>query len=372
MAGPDRTLAKPLTTQFVKRQPRLTKPLELKKRPRPKRRATRRTMVAVKARGDQLMTATQIRTPRVLQGLARPSSPLARSTYFASDAAEPSAVAQAVESSREPKKSIDTSLEMLDVGAMDTGQYHAMVIQDPGDRRSVRGFFHLHPVYSVSMRNRGFHGIDGRTLRALVNLAAAMNEHTQIRVDIAPEVTFDSRALFKTPWMYVTAHEQTKGFQITASESSNLGAYLTAGGFVFTETVSVTGNRIIGTAWEIALRQLVKDALHSQGLVYDRDYTYEPLPGSHPLYHCFFDFTEAPDYFAADTVMDRPDYLEGITLDGRLVAIASAKCYFYVWNDDWQQYGWHPTRPRQFGVNLLVFALTQEGSITQQVMHSVD
>ena len=30
--------AKPLTTHFVKRQPRLTKPLELKKRPQPRRR----------------------------------------------------------------------------------------------------------------------------------------------------------------------------------------------------------------------------------------------------------------------------------------------------------------------------------------------
>ena len=30
--------AKPLTTQFVKRRPRLTKPLDLKKRPQPKRR----------------------------------------------------------------------------------------------------------------------------------------------------------------------------------------------------------------------------------------------------------------------------------------------------------------------------------------------
>ena len=29
---------KPLTTQFIKRQPRLTKPLELKKRPQPKQR----------------------------------------------------------------------------------------------------------------------------------------------------------------------------------------------------------------------------------------------------------------------------------------------------------------------------------------------
>ena len=44
---------KPLTTQFIKRQPRLTKPLELKKRPRPKRRMMQRRMVSVKAQADR-------------------------------------------------------------------------------------------------------------------------------------------------------------------------------------------------------------------------------------------------------------------------------------------------------------------------------
>ena len=37
--GQEQRAAKPFTTQFVKRQPRLTKPLEMKKRPRPKRTA---------------------------------------------------------------------------------------------------------------------------------------------------------------------------------------------------------------------------------------------------------------------------------------------------------------------------------------------
>ena len=45
--------AKPLTTQFVKRHPRLTKPLELKKKPLPKKRVMQRKMVAVKARAEQ-------------------------------------------------------------------------------------------------------------------------------------------------------------------------------------------------------------------------------------------------------------------------------------------------------------------------------
>ena len=39
-----------LTTQFIKRAPRLTKPLEMKKRPRPEQRPLRRETMATKAK----------------------------------------------------------------------------------------------------------------------------------------------------------------------------------------------------------------------------------------------------------------------------------------------------------------------------------
>ena len=367
----ERRAAKPLTTQFVKRSPRLAKPLELKKRPRPKRRSLKRQMVAVKARGDLRRSPVGFGTPRMMESLSRPSSAVVRSAALGNVVAEPAAVAQAVEGARETKNALDTTVEMLDVNALDTGQYHAMVIQDPRDRRNVRGFFHLHPAYSVSMRHKSFHSIDGRTLRALVNLALAMNKYTNIRVDLAPAVQFDSRELFNTPWVYTTTHEATKGFTITASESSNLGTYLVSGGFILTEPVSVQGPRVIGTPWEVALRQMLKDALASQNAVHGRDWSFEPLPSTHPIYHCFFDFEGAPPSLEAWPVVV-PHYLEGITLDDRLVAIASSKAYFYPWSQRLNEYMMDPTRPLQFGVNMLVFVLTQEGSITQQVMYSVD
>ena len=52
IVGPEaeQKAARPLTTQFIKRQPRLSKPLELKKRPEPKQRHMRRQMVSVKAK----------------------------------------------------------------------------------------------------------------------------------------------------------------------------------------------------------------------------------------------------------------------------------------------------------------------------------
>jgi len=69
---------KPLTTQFVKRQPRLTKPLELRKRPRPRRRQLERKMVAVRAGVAASQAMRGVRPAEALQGLVRPQVEMAR------------------------------------------------------------------------------------------------------------------------------------------------------------------------------------------------------------------------------------------------------------------------------------------------------
>jgi len=56
-------------------------------------------------------------------------------------------------------------------------------------------------------------------------------------------------------------------------------------------------------------------------------------------------------------------YLEGIWLDNRLVAIYSDKGYAHKWKDLTNN------EPQlKIGVNMVVFALIQEGSIAQQKM----
>ena len=120
--------AKPLTTRFVKRRPRLTKPLELKKRPRPKHRRIQREMIAIKARVDRRQQAMRIGPASMVAQLARPDAKVARSTAIQASALEPEAVAKAIEGTREPDHKIDMSLEMMDIEALDTGLYHAMII----------------------------------------------------------------------------------------------------------------------------------------------------------------------------------------------------------------------------------------------------
>ena len=69
-----------------------------------------------------------------------------------------------------------------------------MIIQDPDDRRNVRGFFHLARVKSVSMfytsYDRSFQ-VQTRVRRGVRKFMEAMNEYTQIKVDLIPDITFD-------------------------------------------------------------------------------------------------------------------------------------------------------------------------------------
>jgi hypothetical protein len=276
---------------------------------------------------------------------------------------------------------VDMSLEMVDVSALDTGEYQAMVIQDPQEKRNVKGFFHLAIVYSVSMRDRGMNVLDLRARQGLCRLVAFMNRYTQIRSDIVPDTyTFDSREMLSTPWIYAQA---LRAFEFTESEAAALGRYLVVGGFLFMENVFINGYGEPDPG-EISLRQMAADALGTQGLRRGKEWEFEVLPNDHPLFHCFFDFDGAPlgrcpEGFGGGA---RPrDYLEGIYVGQRLALIYTNMGYCNAWGD-WGRGGglggysedeknWDPTRQFQFGVNLLVFALTQEGSITNRAMDAV-
>ena len=379
---------KPLTTKFIKRAPRLTKPLEMKKRPRPKQRQIQRKMVAIKAKVNRRDLASRVQPLQVMRSLAKPHIQMSRSMVFGAVKLEPQTLAEQITGSKESKTVVDMSLEMVDIDALDTGEYQAMVIQDPSDKRNIRGYFHFVVAYSVTMRDIQWHSTDARLTFALKRLVDTMNKHTQIKADIKGRITFDSGELFKTPWVYAAA---VFSFNPTESECFNLGKYMVSGGLFFGDTTHHLRYAALKSLWEMIVR-----AFASQGLQHGKDWTLEKLPQDHAIYHCFFDFTAPPlgaDYkwtrggFNTYTPPRWPGepgpyrYLEGVTLDGQLVNIYSKKGYGNPWGD------WGPgtpayrmghgyglldaTRALQFGVNIIVFALTQEGSITEQVMDSV-
>ena len=120
----------------------------------------------------------------------------------------------------------------------------------------------------------------------------------------------------------------------------------------------------------------------SRGRIRGRDWNLELLPKDHPILHCFFDFDVEP--FGRVPPNQYPGwkqdrYLKGLVVDTRLAALYSSRGYGNVWGDWGRTLGsgyaayknLDPTRHIQFGVNTIIFALTQEGSITKRVMDTV-
>ena len=363
-------MARPLTTQFVKRQPRLTKPLELQKRPRPRRRQVQREMVSVKARTYRTQYRGRFELAQTLAALTKPEASIGRMRDLTAAGLDLPAVAGMVGGSRDPEHKIDMSLELLDIGDLDTGQYHALVIQDPYDKRSIRGFCHLAMAQVAGAHDRSVFEIG--VAPGFLRVAAAMNEYTDIRTDILGRLTLNDEEIFKAPWFFINA---LLSFTLSNSELCNLGRYMMSGGFVFSDS-NHHGMNTAYTGGVRALRQALLDALGTQGV----EVTLEKLPNGHPIYGCYFDFDGPPvagDGSNRRTHPDRPEiiiigYLEGIEVDGRLVAIFSLKAYAAAWTY-WGRRGsaQDPSRALQFAVNTIVFALTQEGSITHRLMESV-
>jgi hypothetical protein len=100
-------------------------------------------MVAVRARAGLRETRLGFQAVEAARSLARPDVRVGRAAAFGAIVSEPETVAQQIAGAREDKHAVDMSLEMVDIEALDTGKFHAMIIEDPKDKRQVRGFFHL-------------------------------------------------------------------------------------------------------------------------------------------------------------------------------------------------------------------------------------
>jgi len=365
----EQNAAKPLTTHFVKRQPRLTKPLELKKRPAPRQRRVQRKMIAVTARAERRDTSSRFQAMGLVRGFAKPRVSVARAASVGERTVEPRASAQAVESSVTAKHTVDMSLELLDVEALDTGQYHALVVQDPTDRKNIRGFCRLGVIYSDNMYDTSAKSsqlFQLAIMPAFLRVVDTMNRYTDIKTSIFGRITLDDAELFRTPWVYFMAF---CGFQLSEPELEALGRYAISGGFVFADTYWVHPEHRAGSKGVV---RSLTNALQRQGI---KQVLFEILPNTHPIYHCYFDFDGAPT--GAGATGGEPKYLEGAEVDGRLCVILSKKAYYGPWSHygtdrfDGAYKGRDPERALQFGVNLIVFALIQEGSITNRVMDSV-
>ncbi len=244
---------------------------------------------------------------------------------------------------KEPERRIDMEAEFLDLTALNTGRYRGMVIQDPTDKQNITGFVYLALAWGSIL--------EPSQKRSINQLVRAINNYTRIEAQEYDQMFLDSQALFKAPFVYIAAN---RAFELTEHEAKNLARYLRSGGFVVAD--NGRPDLEFGPA-EASLRQMFREAL-------GRDARFVPLQNDHPIYHVFFDFDDGPPpggEVSNRTYRRTVYFLEGIYLGDRLVAVYSDKGYGIFWERETQN------EPHlKMGVNMVVFALTQKGSIAQQ------
>jgi hypothetical protein len=207
-------------------------------------------------------------------------------------------------------------------------------------------------------------------IHGLLCLIESMNQYTQIKAKLEGRVPFTSSEMAKTPWVYCSHGSHMQPFVFPEAEAASLGRYLTSGGFLLFDVLPILphGQRQ-PPIFLTCVRSNLKAALATQSREEGRDWTFEILSSSHPIYHCYFDFDDAPTG-PFDQDSELAGKLQGVRLDGQWVLALSAKWFIHMWGDpDFPEL--RSERMIQFGINTVIFALTQEGSITNRLMDSI-
>lgn len=367
---------KPISTKFVmKRDPRVAKAFEMRKRPQSRERKMVRQEVQVQAQTSH-MVASRVGGISMRSLSQAPLELEGQATRMASVDFRTRAVDLGVTTTKEPENKIDMREQLLDLNFLDTGKYQAMVVQDPTDKRKIQGYFHIAQAYSARMVERNIEasvagGDDEIELlqnpHSVQNLVNALNEYTNIHADFSARLPLSSRELLETPWVFIPSVQ----FTLSDGELENLGRYLVGGGFILADAGSSVGGDV-----DVFIRQMITDALAKVG----RSTRFIRLTSGHPIYHSFYNFDGPPKAIvgmggSAGTGNGAVDYLIGVEVDGRLAAVISYQNLGVIWENrghrNQKNLYTDNTVHLQFGINTIVFALTQEGSITNRVMQNV-
>lgn len=248
---------------------------------------------------------------------------------------------------------------------------------NPKNKKDIRGFLNIYQLeYNSTKLERapvpgiGWDIVDGQPSwncvpQALPSLAKYANDSTKLRVNILGTIRLDSRELNTVPFLYMMGFQS--GVKYTKEEALNIGKYLRSGGFLFVDD----GCAYQPGAFNITARQMLKDAL-------GYDAVFEKVPNSHPMYTVWENFNGPPS--GDDMMRYRKEvrevkeiypYVEAIFINGRMVALISNRGYNFAWGY-WKilpaslNGPFDNTRQIQFGLNVIVYALTQRGGIVDQ------
>ena len=228
-------------------------------------------------------------------------------------------------------------------------------IPEPQYERQSQAAFSITVVdYQVADKNRD------RFPTAMVELVRFFKTSTasKIKVDIGwNELSLDNSRIVQSSLLYMTGDDAV--FQISESARRNLGKYLKTGGFLFAEDIRHSHSEsgldnedpgVEGTPFDRQLKALMKDPL-----VLGRDGArWEKIPRDHPLFFSYWDFPDGPPMGGAPG--GNVFYLEMLQRRGRVVVVFSDLNISWYWGDPLAN---ARQRGLQFGVNLIVYAMTQ-------------
>jgi len=261
------------------------------------------------------------------------------------------------ETSAPVQEAMSMRMELMNVGDLDIGRYQAILIQDPDNKRNIRGFFNMTVIdYDIADKNHD------RFPTAAEELMRYMRDHTKINARIeGTTLEFSDPRIMEAPMLYMTGNSAV--LQISETEKTNLGEYLKNGGFLYAEEIrqsdaenGLDGKEagVSGTPFDRQFKALMKDpsVLGSDGSKWQK------VPKAHALYYAFWDFPDGPPMGGAPggNVFD----LEMLELRGRVAVVFSDLNVSWYWGDPLAD---ARERGLQFGVNLIVYALTQPGGI---------
>ena len=236
--------------------------------------------------------------------------------------------------------------------AADAQQSGSEVLIDRADKQNITGNTEIGFVWGQQLEP------PQSLLRGVINLMEAMNTWTKVETSLDRHLQLSDKRIMNIPFIFVTADKQ---FELTQTEINNLREYIDNGGFIFADNAQPAGENSMSGA---ALKQMLKDVIPNA--------RFEALQNSSEIYHSFFDFNDGPPLGAelgasisnGETfISPQRLYLEGVRYKGRLVAVYSDKGYIVKWADE---LGSDPQL--RMGINLIVYALTQDGSIAKQTL----
>ncbi|MEW6754964.1 MAG: DUF4159 domain-containing protein [Candidatus Latescibacterota bacterium] len=255
------------------------------------------------------------------------------------------------------QEALSLSQELLNVQDLDIGRYQAIIIPDPTNKKNIRGYLNMTIIdYDVADKNKD------RFPTAAEELMRYMRDNTQVKAQIeGTTLELSDPRIMNAPFLYMTGDDAT--LRISSTEKTNLGEYLRSGGFLFAEDIRHAdatngldgkGAGTVGTPFDRQFKDLMRDPLV---LGSDGD-KWEKMPKSHPIYASFYDFPDGPPLGGAPggNVFD----LEMLRLRGRVAVVFSDLNISYYWGDPLAD---AKERGLQFGINLIIFALTQAGGI---------